>query len=248
MRKSYILMRRKWGAGQYNSNSTTKWHFTAYERDSESGNDHATFRYHVNRLGRFSSVDPVRPRGVQPQSFNRYAYVASDPIDRKDPRGLMYLDYPGGPVPVDSAGCPYDSALDALLDYGIGIYEYMSDFPGCPTTGAGGGGVGCSDGANCGGGGGGFTPPAIGPVLFETCTCTFIFPPPPTNVQGNTFGCVYECECPSGPTLAGSAPKYSLACFLKPCPLITRYERILNTSTGIGFGEFYDGVPPWCGQ
>ncbi len=139
------------GENWYNTNATTKWHFTVYERDSESSNDYATFRYHVNRLGRFSSLDPVRPRGPQPQSLNRYAYVASDPINRKDRDGLMYDTAPNL-MPTDSAGCPYESELDAWIDYGITAWEYMSDYPGCPTDGAGsggGGGVACSDGANC---------------------------------------------------------------------------------------------------
>ena len=30
-----------------------------YERDAESGNNYAIFRSYVNRLGRFSSPDPI---------------------------------------------------------------------------------------------------------------------------------------------------------------------------------------------
>ncbi len=41
------------GESWYASSTTTKWQFTSYERDAESVNDYAMFRYHVNRLGRF---------------------------------------------------------------------------------------------------------------------------------------------------------------------------------------------------
>jgi hypothetical protein len=33
--------------------------FTTYERDAESGNDYAQARSYVNRLARFSSLDPL---------------------------------------------------------------------------------------------------------------------------------------------------------------------------------------------
>lgn len=49
------------GESWYATNSTTKWHFTNYERDSESSNDYAKARYDVNRLGRFLTVDSARP-------------------------------------------------------------------------------------------------------------------------------------------------------------------------------------------
>ncbi len=42
-----------YGESWYASSTTTKWQFTTYERDAESANDYATFRYHVNRLGPF---------------------------------------------------------------------------------------------------------------------------------------------------------------------------------------------------
>ena len=68
------------------------------------------FRYHVNRLGRFSSPDPLAGSLANPQSLNRYSYVVSDPVNLTDPLGLqnrkrivapVYHPYPdfmsGGP-------------------------------------------------------------------------------------------------------------------------------------------------------
>ncbi len=59
-----------------------------YERDVESGNDYAMARYHVNRLGRFSSTDPLSGNVGDPQSLNHYAYVQNDPINYADPTGM----------------------------------------------------------------------------------------------------------------------------------------------------------------
>ncbi len=66
---------------------TTKWKFTTYERDDESGNDYAMARYDVSRLGRFSAPDPLAGSTISPQSLNRYSYVANDPINYHDPSG-----------------------------------------------------------------------------------------------------------------------------------------------------------------
>jgi len=66
---------------------TTKWKFTTYERDTESANDYAIARYHVNRLGRFSSSDPLAGWIGDPQSLNRYTYTQNDPINSTDPLG-----------------------------------------------------------------------------------------------------------------------------------------------------------------
>ena len=75
------------GESWYATNSTTKWRFTNYEHDAESNNDYAKARFYVNRLGRFLTNDPDRPRAGNPQRLNAYAYVASEPIDRNDPTG-----------------------------------------------------------------------------------------------------------------------------------------------------------------
>jgi len=75
------------GESWYNTSTTTKWQFTTYERDAESGNDYAMARYHVNRLARFSSPDPVAGSLGNPQSLNRYVYVLNNPLNLVDPLG-----------------------------------------------------------------------------------------------------------------------------------------------------------------
>jgi RHS repeat-associated protein len=77
-----------YGETWYATNTTTKWEFTSYERDSESGNDYAMARYHVNRLGRFSSLDLLAGSIGDPQSLSKFAYVLNDPVNHVDPSGM----------------------------------------------------------------------------------------------------------------------------------------------------------------
>jgi RHS repeat-associated protein len=77
-----------YGESWYASSTTTNWQFTTYERDAESSNDYAQARYNVNRLGRFSSPDPIAGNIGDPQSLNRYSYVRNEPIDFMDPMGM----------------------------------------------------------------------------------------------------------------------------------------------------------------
>jgi RHS repeat-associated protein len=70
----------------------TKWAFTNYERDNaagDSGLDYAYARFYSNRLGRFMSMDPLSGSLGNPQSLNRYAYSANDPINKIDPTGML---------------------------------------------------------------------------------------------------------------------------------------------------------------
>ena len=76
------------GESWYLTNTTTKWQFTSYERDAESGNDYARARFDANRLGRLTSPDPIGGTIINPQSLNRYAYVLNDPVNATDPTGL----------------------------------------------------------------------------------------------------------------------------------------------------------------
>jgi len=68
-----------YGETWYASNTTTKFIFTSYERDAESGNDYAVARFYINRFGRFSCVDPLLGKPADPQTWNRYAYVRNNP-------------------------------------------------------------------------------------------------------------------------------------------------------------------------
>jgi RHS repeat-associated protein len=82
--------------GEPKTGSTSEaYGFATYWQDSESGLDYAMNRYYSSTLGRFLSPDPYKannggpgdPR--DPQSWNRYAYVENDPVNRNDRRGLF---------------------------------------------------------------------------------------------------------------------------------------------------------------
>jgi RHS repeat-associated protein len=68
-----------------------KHHFTSYERNSETGTDYAVNRQYDQIAGRFRRPDPSEDSYdySHPQSLDRYAYVANDPIDGIDPLGLL---------------------------------------------------------------------------------------------------------------------------------------------------------------
>jgi RHS repeat-associated protein len=75
------------GESWYNA-TNDKLLFTSYERDSESSNDYAMARYHVNRLARLSSPDSLSGSIGDPQSLNRYVYSLNDSVNIADPSGL----------------------------------------------------------------------------------------------------------------------------------------------------------------
>jgi RHS repeat-associated protein len=64
---------------------------TSYERDNETDLDFAQERYYSNKLGRFSSADPIpmtTQRPSDPQRLNLYAYVRNSPLIATDKNGL----------------------------------------------------------------------------------------------------------------------------------------------------------------
>ena len=63
--------------------------FDGYKR-APSGLDYAQQRYYSSALGRFVSPDPYEKSAHpdSPDSWNRYAFVSNDPINRTDPNGL----------------------------------------------------------------------------------------------------------------------------------------------------------------
>jgi len=75
--------------------------FTGHERDAndltQAGEDidymHA--RNELPGMGRFLSIDPVGGSGPRPQTWNRYSYVTSNPLNYVDPAGLVRKRAPG---------------------------------------------------------------------------------------------------------------------------------------------------------
>jgi RHS repeat-associated protein len=74
--------------------------FTGYQKDNETNLDFAEARMYANDFGRFTAVDPLLASGksANPQTFNRYAYVGSNPLTRKDPDGLDWWYLKGNGV------------------------------------------------------------------------------------------------------------------------------------------------------
>jgi RHS repeat-associated protein len=75
-------------------------HFTGKERDAESGNDYFSARYYASSMGRFMSPDPILQndlRLLNPQRWNKYAYVINNPLILTDPTGLdaVYVNFSG---------------------------------------------------------------------------------------------------------------------------------------------------------
>jgi RHS repeat-associated protein len=76
-----------------------KFLFTGKERDFETGQDYFGARYYGTGLGRFTTVDPelnIKDALVDPQRWNRYAYVANNPLKYTDPDGKNPLLIGGG--------------------------------------------------------------------------------------------------------------------------------------------------------
>jgi RHS repeat-associated protein len=103
--------------------------FASYTRDSATGLDYADQRYYFSTLGRFMSPDPSKASGgaSRPNSWNRYTYVSSNPVNLDDPHGLLEADPICGP---EGEFCEGDPDL-----VGSGVYN-----------GGGGGGGTCGMG------------------------------------------------------------------------------------------------------
>ncbi len=123
------------GESWYNA-TNDKLLFTTYERDSESGNDYAMMRYSVNRLGRFSSPDPLSGTTGNPQSLNKYAYALNDPGNLRDPLGLDTIRLSGY--------CQYDEGSGTTYCFNFDGRDGGGAYP-LIFLGHGGGGGGRAD-------------------------------------------------------------------------------------------------------
>ena len=116
------------------SGAQEKHHFTSYERDSESGTDYAVYRGYSQTTGRFNRPDPLASSGknVAPQTWNRYAYAGSDPINMRDPWGLFACPGCGGPDDVDPCG-PFGATI-LFTPFGSGSMEFCVETLPVPET------------------------------------------------------------------------------------------------------------------
>jgi RHS repeat-associated protein len=76
--------------GGYGATDGVKQRFTGKERDLESGLDYFGARYFSGPQGRFTTADAVflyDEHLVDPQQWNRYAYVRNNPLKYVDPTG-----------------------------------------------------------------------------------------------------------------------------------------------------------------
>jgi|CXWL01.1.fsa_nt_gi RHS repeat-associated protein len=74
------------------SQDSQRMKFTGHQRDNLGGGttddlDYMHARYGSPMTGRFLSVDPVGGEPTNPQSWNRYAYVHGNPVNKVDPDG-----------------------------------------------------------------------------------------------------------------------------------------------------------------
>ena len=70
--------------------------FTGKERDAETGLDFMEARYYSSAQGRFTSPDVMMGKPewlVDPQRWNRYAYVRNNPLKYIDPNGEDLVIY-----------------------------------------------------------------------------------------------------------------------------------------------------------
>jgi RHS repeat-associated protein len=91
--------------------STDNWSFATYWRDSATNLDYADQRYYSNQFARFMTPDPYKAGTgsgdpTNPQSWNHYAYVLSDPVNFKDPRGMDTEAAEGEEGPPDPGWAP----------------------------------------------------------------------------------------------------------------------------------------------
>src|SRR6185312_16463378 len=77
--------------GGFTATSNDREKFGTYVRDSMSGLDYAQERYYDSARGRFNTADTAVPDAKDPGSWNQYAYVGGDPINRLDPHGTCYV-------------------------------------------------------------------------------------------------------------------------------------------------------------
>jgi RHS repeat-associated protein len=74
----------------YGASGTEKFTYAGEMMDSPSGLFYLSARYYDPNVGRFVSMDPKLGKLSVPQTLDRYAYCANNPINRVDPTGEFW--------------------------------------------------------------------------------------------------------------------------------------------------------------
>ncbi|HEX5824722.1 MAG TPA: RHS repeat-associated core domain-containing protein [Candidatus Limnocylindrales bacterium] len=82
----------EWGVPRASSGASTQPFGYAGEPADGTGLDYMRARYYSPDLGRFMSRDWWMGSVATPQTLNRYAYVANNPVTRNDPSGSCVVD------------------------------------------------------------------------------------------------------------------------------------------------------------
>ena len=128
--------------------------FTGKERDYETGLDYFGARYYRAEIGRFTSVDPVmtvQQNLVDPQRWNRYAYVRNNPLRFTDPDGRDWWDIVNGALNAFASNAGFAPRSSGNSDYRKG--QLIGDVGSLVASGAefvGGGTVSSSGVVACG--------------------------------------------------------------------------------------------------
>jgi RHS repeat-associated protein len=118
------------------STSNDRVKFATYLRDSYTGLDYADQRFYASTYGRFNTPDPymASAKGAKnpgdPGSWNHYSYTGGDPVNRKDPTGLLWELVCSSGDGFDDPGCGSGGVTDPLCGNLLdGVPE-----PGCYTV------------------------------------------------------------------------------------------------------------------
>jgi RHS repeat-associated protein len=115
-----------WGDAQMTVSGTDldANHYATLDYDSETVTDHAQFRQYNDTQGRWMTPDPYGGSYdfSNPQSFNRYAYVANNPLSEIDSSGLCEIGRTGQ---LFGCGGGYGIGNDGTID-GIDEFDFMS--------------------------------------------------------------------------------------------------------------------------
>jgi RHS repeat-associated protein len=101
----------------YGAGDNARQKYAGMESDDGSGMATTLWRKFDSSSGRWTSLDPYggSMSVASPQSFNRYSYVSNDPVNMRDPSGLMRTQPQGDPETVpgpddrDPPGDPFET-------------------------------------------------------------------------------------------------------------------------------------------